>query len=128
MKVLVALIVVAVVLYLAALNYAATDARYQCAGMLVSKAGTQPALAELTLHRYRWWAALWSGSDGYLRIEMPEQSVDAFVHLDQAGDVFVFLDDANGVQGTFALSRRSLNVQTPQGLFGGTCVPEGTAP
>ena len=122
MRSLAALIVVAVALYLVAVNYAATDSRFQCAGMLMSKVGTRPAIAVLNLHRYRWWAAWWRGADGYVRIEMPEQSVDAFAHIDQTGDVLVFFDDEKKIQGTFSLSRSALNVETPRGLFGGSCV------
>jgi hypothetical protein len=128
MKVLVALLVVAGALYLAAVKYAAVEIRFQCAGLLMSNEGAGPAVADLKLHRYRWWAALWRGSDGYLWIEMPEQSVDAVAHLDEAGDVLVFFDDEKKIQGTFSLSRGALNLETPRGLFGGTCVPVATAP
>jgi hypothetical protein len=127
MKVLVALLIVAGALYLAAIKYAAVESRLQCAGMFMSSEGAGPALADLKLHRYRWWAALWRGSEGHLWIEMPEQSVDAFAHVDEAGDLVVFFDDEKKIQGTFSLTRGALNLETPRGLFGGTCVRVATA-
>ena len=82
MKVLGASLVAATALFLMAVNLSFVDTSFFCAGVISSEDGWHPATTAFTLRRYRWWADLWTASEGHAWIKLPDGSGESFAHVD----------------------------------------------
>ena len=121
------LVVAVVVLGSAATKFSAVEVRYQC-NAEVYRAQSEPTVASLKFRmaEYRWWMRLWSGSDGSLWLESPQEIVQHYTNLRAAenypGRHWYILDSNGKERGGFSTSDGMLGIETPVGLFAGECL------
>jgi len=96
------------------------ESRFECAGTLSSKDGSLPETVYFKLDEYRWWVGLWSDSDGDLRLEVPNRSVEYYDRVTEVGDQLQIFDDQK-LHGNFSTLSRALALNTPVGFFDGVC-------
>jgi len=123
MKVLGASLVAATALFLMAVNLSFVDTSFFCAGVISSEDGWHPATTAFTLRRYRWWADLWTASEGHAWIKLPDGSGESFAHVDADGDLVRIAGCGTEVQGVFSTTRSDLSLHTRDGTFEGACRP-----
>lgn len=121
------LAVAVVVLVGAAVKFSAVEVRYQCQAEVYRAQSQQTeASLEFRMAEYRWWMRLWSGSDGSLWLESPKEIVqhhaDLRVTEEYLGRHWYILDSDGKERGGFSTSDGMLAVETPVGLFAGTCL------
>ena len=122
LKILGGLLMLAVLLYLFAANFSAVESRYECSGKITSDGTKQAATIFLKLEKYRWWVGLWSDSIGSAWVELPNQTVDSFGHITEAGDLLQFWDSQGKFRGNFSTLSGAVGVELGAfGVFDGTC-------
>lgn len=112
-----------ILLFLFLANFSAKEVRYSCEGKITANGIEQGATVFLKLQRYRWWVGLWSDSQGSAWIEIPNQTVDYYEHLTEAGDMLQFWGSARqDFSGVFSTLSSTLGVNIRGvGVFDGTC-------
>ena len=116
-----------VVLVGAAAKFPAVEVRYQCQGE-VYRAQSEPTVASLKFRMadYRWWMRLWSGSDGSLWLESPQEVVQHYTSLrvteEYLGRHWNILDSDGKERGGFSTPDGMLGIETSVGLFFGKCL------
>ncbi len=124
-KILGAIGVVVLLLFVFVANFSAIESRFQCPGMISSTDGSRPVTVYLKLAEPRWWVGLWSESDAALHIEIPNTYVDYFGNVKRVGDQYQIFDSANRIKGNFSTLSKTLAINLPLKLqtdfFDGTC-------
>lgn len=73
------------------------------------------------LTEYRWWVGLWSNSNGYLSIEIPNELSDYFDSIQKNGDK-IYIYDKEKNSGIFSTLSQSLMLNIDFfGNFEGQC-------
>jgi hypothetical protein len=117
----------AVVLGGVAAKFSGAEVRYQCEGEIY-RAQSDPTVAsvEFGMAEYRWWKRLWSGSDGSLWIESPQEIAQLYLSLrakeEYLGRHWSILNSDGKERGGFSTSDGMLAIETPAGLFAGKCL------
>jgi hypothetical protein len=115
-----------VVLIGIATGFSSVEVRYQCQVEIV-RAQSEPTEASVKFRvaKYRWWMQLWSGSDGSLWIESPQEIVQHYPNLrveeEYSGLHWHILNGQGKKHGEFSTSDGSFGIETPLGLFAGRC-------
>tara|TARA_R110002020_G_scaffold52042_3_gene146790 strand:+ start:358 stop:756 length:399 start_codon:yes stop_codon:yes gene_type:complete len=122
LKVIAALLVTLVLLFVVVAKFSAIESRYECKGTIISNGITRPTLVYIKLNEYRWWVGLWSDSDGSLNLEVPNEFVDYFGHLKEVGDLLQIFDHSKNLVGSYSRLSGTLALQTDLGFIDGTCV------
>jgi hypothetical protein len=124
-KILAAIGVVVLLLFIFVVNFSAVESRFQCPGEISSTDGSRPVTVYLKLEEYRWWVGLWSESDAAMHIEIPNNHIDYFGNIKKVGDQYQIFDSANSLKGNFSTLSKTLTIQLPIKLktdfFDGTC-------
>jgi hypothetical protein len=124
-KILAAIGVVVLLLFIFVVNFSAVESRFQCPGEISSTDGSRPVTVYLKLEEYRWWVGLWSESDAAMHIEIPNTHIDYFGNIKKVGDQYQIFDSANSLKGNFSTLSKTLTIQLPIKLktdfFDGTC-------
>jgi hypothetical protein len=124
-KILAAIGVVVLLLFIFVVNFSAVESRFQCPGEISSTDGSRPVTVYLKLEEYRWWVGLWSESDAAMHIEIPNNHIDYFGNIKKVGDQYQIFDSANSLKGNFSTLSKTLTIQLPiklkTDLFDGTC-------
>ena len=121
------LVAAVVVLGGVAAKFSAVEVRYQCQAE-VYRAQSEPTVASVKFRmaEYRWWMRLWSGSDGSLWIESPQEIVQRYPSLrvkeEYLGRHWYILNSVGKEHGGFSTSDGMLGIETSAGLFAGQCL------
>lgn len=125
MKILGAIGVAVLLLFVFIVNFSAVESRFQCPGEISSTDGSRPITVYLKLEEYRWWVGLWGKSDAALHIEIPNTYVDYFGDVKKVGDQYVVFDSAKKIKGNFSTLSKTLAINLPlkrqTDFFDGTC-------
>jgi len=122
LKVIVALLVMLMLLFVFVAKFSAIESRYECQGTIISHGITRPAVVYVKLNQYRWWVGLWGDSDGELHLEIPNKFVDYFRHLKEVGDQLQIFDHDKKLIGSYSRLSGTLTLNTSVGFIEGTCV------
>jgi hypothetical protein len=125
MKILGAVGVAVLLLFVFVANFSAVESRFQCPGELSSTDGSHPLTVFLKLEEYRWWVGLWSESDAVIHIEIPNTYVVYFGNVKKVGDQYQIFDSSQRIKGNFSTLSKVLAINLPVKLqtdfFDGTC-------
>jgi hypothetical protein len=125
MKILGAIGVAALLLFISVAKFSIVEFRFQCPGEISSTDGSHPVTVYLKLEEYRWWVGLWSESDAAMHIEIPNTHIDYFGNVKKVGDQYQIFDSAKSLKGNFSTLSKTLAIQLPLKLktdfFDGTC-------
>ncbi len=102
-------------------NFSAVETRHRCSGRLSSTDANQPAIVFIRVEEYRWWVGLWGKSDGAVSLEVPNQWVEYYSHVDESGDQLLISDTSGRLGGTYSKLSGSLSLHTTVGNFQGAC-------
>jgi hypothetical protein len=124
-KILGALGVAVVLVFVFLANFSAVESRFQCPGQVSSTDGPRPITVYLKLQEYRWWVGLWSDSNAAVYIEVPNTYVDYFGNVKKVGDQYQIFDSANKLKGNFSTLSKALAINLPlkaqTDFFDGNC-------
>jgi hypothetical protein len=121
LKYLGALVLVVVLLYTFLVKSSAVVSKFECSGGISSEGGSHPVTVYMQLEEYRWWVGLWSDSNGNLRIEIPNKTIQYYGHVVKAGSQLQIFYRQNDPRGNFSTLSKALALSTPNGFFDGTC-------
>lgn len=121
LKYLTGLLIFVAVLFLVLANFSIVESRYQCSGETSAGESKTPKKLFLALETYRPWVNLWSNSDGNITIEIPNEVVRYYSHVEETGAQLQIYSSPNDLKGNFSTLSRSLSLDTPVGLFEGQC-------
>lgn len=125
MKILSAIGVAVLLLFIFVAKFSTAESRFQCPGEISSTDGSRPVTVYLKLEEYRWWVGLWSESDAAMHIEIPNTHIDYFGNVKKVGDQYQIFDSAKNPKGNFSTLSKTLAIQLPIKLktdfFDGTC-------
>ena len=109
--------------FLFVVNFSAVESRFECPGEFTLNVQKTQSRVFLKIEEYRWWAGLWSESDGSVRFEIPNSSGGYYGYVRKFGDQLQMSEDASSiVKGSFSkLSRALMLLSTPSGIFDGLC-------
>jgi len=77
-------------------------------------------LCSSSLEEYRWWVHLWSDLDGFLTIEIPDDTSEYYDGIEDSGEILEIWKDSKR-QGPFSKLSMRINLKTPTGYYSGTC-------
>jgi len=120
-KILAAIGVVVLLLFIFVFNFSTVESRFQCPGEISSKDGSRPVTAFVKLVKYRWWVGLWSESDAAMHIEIPNTDVDYFGNVKIIGDHYQVFDAEKNLKGNYSTLSKTLAIKLHIGFFDGTC-------
>ena len=105
-------------------KYSSTTTVYECDGKQDYELEGQPrsylAKMFLKLEEYRWWVHLWSESDGFLTVEIPDDTNEFYEGIQDSGDMLEVWKDGTR-QGLFSRLSMRLSLKNPNGYYSGTC-------
>jgi hypothetical protein len=122
LKALAALLAILFVLLIFAVKFSTVESRYECKSTITFNGTTRPAVVYLKITEARWWARLWSDSDGDMNLEIPNEFVDYFSHIKEVGDQLQIFDHRGNLVGTYSSLSGALMLKTTRGLIEGKCV------
>lgn len=115
-----------VVLFFFAANFSAAESNSQCSGEISFDGTTRPMTLYLKLTEYRPWVGLWSDSDGSITIEIPNEWVEYYGHIEEVGDQLQIYETypQKTLKGNLSMLSKALAVDlgSPFGFFDGTCI------
>ncbi|MDM7941607.1 MAG: hypothetical protein QUV35_03165 [Hydrogenophaga sp.] len=121
LKYLGGLLATAALLFLFLVNFSSVESSYECIGQTRDGGDSQPSTVYLQLEEYRWWVGLWSKSDAYLYVEIPNTFVFGYTHLDKVGHQYQIYEAENKFTGNFSTLSSALALSTHLGFFEGAC-------
>lgn len=113
------------VLFIFVAKFSATESNFKCTGEITKENVSRGSkIIYIKLTKYRPWVGLWSDSKGSLHLEIPNEWFDYFDHLEEAGDQLVIYKTypEKMLKGNFSKLSNALAIDTPHGLFEGSCV------
>ena len=99
-----------------------TEKRYQCDGAIEAEQGTTKATVFLKLQLYRRWV-FWADSRGAAWTEIPNEQLEYYPRLNDAGDLIMMFSYDSKHMGGFSTLSHALQLGTPLGGFTGMCKP-----
>jgi len=117
-----ALLFAVIVTFLYALNFSVKLSNFECTGKILSSENTEPITVYIILEEYRWWVGLWSDSDGNVKLEIPNKTVDYYSHVIKVGSQLQIYNKPSEMKGNFSMLSKVLSLKTPIGFFDGKCV------
>ena len=120
-KILGALVVAVVLLFLFIVKFSAVESRFECPGKLTSKDGSHPVTAYIKFEEYRWWVGLWRESDAALYLEIPNTAFDYFGYVKRVGDQYQIFGSQKNLKGNLSTLSKTLALSTSVGFFDGVC-------
>ena len=103
------------------INHSAVEMKYECSGTVVNEQDSESTNLLIKLLHYRFWVNLWANSDASVNVEIPEKWAHFYSNIKEVEDKFQILNNMGTVQGSFLTSSKTLSLQTPYGLYKGTC-------
>ncbi|PCJ34863.1 MAG: hypothetical protein COA93_03905 [Alphaproteobacteria bacterium] len=110
-----------VILFLFVANFSSVSSSFECVGKVTSKGNVEPKTIYIVIEEYRWWVGLWSDSDGMVKLEIPNEVFEVYLHVIEAGEQLRIYESPNKIKGNFSKLSKVLALQTPLGFFDGKC-------
>lgn len=121
-KYLAILLAVIALLFVIVVNFSSVTNKYECPGALSSSDGSKnPSTVYFVHEGYRWWVHLWSHSDGNIKLEIPNKTVEYYGHVVEVGTQIQIYDTPKDMKGNFSILSKTLAINTPFGFFDGKC-------
>lgn len=121
-KYIVAILLTVILLFQFVVNFSGVSSSFECAGEISSGENTEPKTIYIVLDEYRWWVGLWSDSDGNLQLEIPNETVEIYLHLVEVGNqIQIYYDSPNEMKGNFSKLSKTLALKGYFGFFDGKC-------
>ena len=115
-----------IVLFLIVVNFSAVESSFKCSGQLSLDGNTQSKTIYMKLTQYRPWVGLWSDSSGSVNLEIPNEWVEYYEHVEEVGDQYQIFETypQKTLKGNFSLLSKTLaiDLESPFGFFDGLCV------
>jgi hypothetical protein len=118
------LVVGLVLLFLFVANFSAKESKFECKGELVKDGASNASTIFIKLTEYRPWVGLWGNSTGSLHLEIPNEWVEYYDHLEVVGNQLHIFETypTKTVKGSLSNLSQALLIETALGTFKGTCV------
>lgn len=118
--ILVSLVIVAALIYAAAVSSVEDISDFRCTGTLKG----EPRIVYVRMKIYRWYAGLWHGTDGSLQVEVPNEYSYRRSNIKNYGDsIAVCWSDGSvcGLLGFYSKLTSEIRLNSLKGSFSGTC-------
>ena len=119
-------IFIPIVLFLIIANFSEIKSSFKCPGQHSLDGNTQSKTIYIKLTQYRPWVGLWSDSNGSVNLEIPNEWVGYYGHMEKVGDNLQIFDTypQKTLKGNFSLLSKTLaiDLESPYGFFDGLCV------
>ncbi len=116
-----ALLLVGVLLFAFVVNFSSVSSSFECAGEISLDEKSSPSTIYIVLEEYRWWVGLWSDSDGNVKLEIPNKTLDYYSHVVEVGNQLQIYDSPNEMKGYYSTLSKTLALKTTLGFFDGKC-------
>lgn len=114
------------VLFLFVANFSATKTNLQCTGEISYEGNTRPLTVYMKLTEYRPWVGLWSDPDSSINLEISNEWVEYYGHVEEVGDQLQIYETypAKALKGNFSKLSKilAIDLESPFGFFDGNCV------
>lgn len=124
-KIIVAAVVI-LLFFLIGVNFSAVESNFRCLGQISLDGGTQSETIYMKLTQYRPWVGLWNDSNGSVNLEIPNERVNYYEHIEKIGDQLQIFKTypQKTLKGNFSLLSKTLaiDLESPSGFFDGLCV------
>ena len=118
-----ALAVFLIAAYGITITFSAAESRFECNGHITYKNEQQPTSLYIKIEEYRWWVGLWGDSDGSLMLEIPNELLKYYSHIEEVGDQLQIHLDKGNLHGNFSKLSKILALKIPYyGFFDGHCI------
>lgn len=115
-----------IILFLFVSNFSTTESSFQCSGEISGSEISRPMNIYIKLTEARPWVGLWSDSDGSINLEIPNEWVEYYEHIEEVGDQLQIYKTypQKTLKGNFSVLSRTLAIDlgSPFGFFDGACV------
>ena len=115
-----------IVLFFFVANFSAVESKFQCSGEISFEGTTRPMNVFMKLTEHRSWVGLWSDSAGSINLEIPNEWVEYYGHIEEVGDQLQIYETypQKALKGNFSKLSKTLaiDLESPFGFFGGACV------
>ncbi|MBP6891900.1 hypothetical protein KBB92_03150 [Candidatus Shapirobacteria bacterium] len=112
------------IILLVLIKFSAVETNFKCSGEITKNNISQgQSIVYIKLTEYRPWVGLWSNSDGSIDLEIPNGWFDYFEQIEKNGDHYLIYKayPEKTFQGIFSLLSKTIAINTPQGVFEGSC-------
>lgn len=114
------LLLIGVLLLMFLANAGQSEERYRCDGEIELQSGAVEKSVFLKIQLYRRWI-FWGNSRGAAWSEIPNEYLEYYPHLSEAGDLIWMSSSDSKHAGTFSTLSHALQLTTPAGSFTGMC-------
>jgi hypothetical protein len=116
-----AILVVSLLGFVCAANFSAVESHFQCTGKLYDDGEWHSATVYIELEENRWWV-WWRESDGALKLQLPDTSIDHYGYTARKGNQYhILVSSNNDIKGSLSNLTMKLAVDTSEGRFEGVC-------
>ncbi len=114
------------ILFLFVVYFSATETTFQCTGEISYEGNTRPLTVYMKLAEYRPWVGLWGDSDGSINLEIPNEWVEYYGHVEEVGDQLQIHETYGNkaLKGNYSKLSKTLaiDLEPPFGFFDGNCI------
>jgi len=102
------------------------ESSYECTGELSSGESTTQKTIYIVLTEYPLWTGIWSDSDGNVKLEIPNETVDYYSHTVKVGTMIQIhnpiYDSPGEIKGNFSTLSKALMLKIGDRFFTGKCI------